>query len=180
MSEYDLGYYGDPGDSSASEEQQAQQQGPKWFRDYMANASKQMKSMEEELKALRSKDRQNALVEQFKAKGYAPGAATLYQGEPEQLDDWLKVHGDALAKLPSAPSEGGAGNGEEQPPQGPPASTVPAEGQEQMRLMQEAGTSGAAAPQGTEVELVNRLKQAGPDEFAKIMAANGNRYDWNR
>lgn len=179
MSEYGYGYNDYSEDPSGTgEPQQPNEQGPKWFRDYMGKVSGQLSELKAENDRLKTAQRQSQVAETLKAKGYAPNAAALYQGEPEKLDDWLKDYGQALAKLPAAPEGGEEGAGE-QPPAGPPASTVPAEGQAQMQTMQEAGTSGVAAPQGSEAELVSQFKNADPAEFAKIMRANGNQYDWS-
>jgi hypothetical protein len=150
-------------------------QGPAWFRSYMDKVSGQLKELQAENAALRQEKTRGTVEDTLKAKGYNPSAATLYTGEPSGLDDWLSTHGDALAKLPTASGEEPA----EPAPSGPPPTTVPAERQDQMRLMQEAGTSGIAAPQGAEAELVNALRNASPEEFAKLMKANGSAHDWS-
>lgn len=174
MSEYDFGggYEGDP--SGLGENVQGGQ-GPKWFRDYMDKVSGQLTDLKAENDRLKTAQRQTEVADTLKAKGYAPAGAALYSGEANGLDDWLKSHGAALAKLPAPQGE----EIEEQPPSGPPASTVSAEDQNQMARMQEAGTSGAANPQGTEAELVARLQSASKEEFANIMRAQGNAYDWS-
>lgn len=166
----------DDGAEGAGLGEGGQEQGPKWFRDYMANASKEMKSMSAELKALRADKAKGELSEKFRSEGIDPGALALYQGEPDQVDEWLKANKGFLAKLPPAPGEEET---ETETPSGPPASSVPPEQQDQMRQMQEAGTSGTAAPQGSEAELVASLEAAGPEEYARIMRAHGNRHDWS-
>lgn len=174
MSEYSFGDF-DPDDTSGAGEPQSGQQGPKWFRDYMDKVSGQLKAIQAENESLKAEKKTQAVAETLKAKGFAPQAAGLYTGEPDKLDEWLTANGGALAKLPTGEQQ----QGEEQAQQGPPASTVPADGQEQMRLMQEQGTQGVAPPAGTEVELAAALKAAQtPADFAKIMQSHGNRYDW--
>lgn len=176
MGEYDFGYDPTDGDPSDLGEAQAQQQGPKWFRDGLDKLSNQVNELKAENDRLKAAQVKNQVADALKAKGYAPAGASLYSGEPDKLDDWLGTHGAALAKLPTAPE---GGEEDEQPPAGPPASTVPADGQEQMQLMAEAGTSGAAAPQGTEAELVAQINGANSEEeFNKLMQANGSRYNW--
>ncbi|RKN35944.1 hypothetical protein [Streptomyces hoynatensis] len=151
--------------------------GPKWFRDYMDKVSEQLKDIKAENDRLKTQQRQQAVAEQLRAQGYNPAGASLFTGEPEQLNTWLEAHGDALARLPESPNEG-AQEEAPQAPSGPPQSTVPTALQEQMAAMAEAGTSGTAAPQGAEAELVNQLKNASPEEFARIMQANGSPFSW--
>ncbi|MFF4019996.1 hypothetical protein [Streptomyces sp. NPDC001843] len=152
-------------------------QGPKWFREYMDKVSGQLKAIQAENEALKAEKKQQAVADALKAKGYAPQAAGLFSGDPAQLDEWLTANGGALAKLPAAPGEGEPG---EQAPSGPPASTVPADGQEQMQRMQEQGTQGVAPPAGTDNEIAAALKAAGDYEaFAKLMQSHGSPYDWN-
>lgn len=175
MSEYGFGYE-DPDDMSGAGEQQSAQQGPKWFRDYMDKVSGQLKDLQAENDRLKQVQQRSELEKTFTAKGYAPAAAGLFSGDPAKLDEWLSANGAALAKLPAAPGEDGPG---EQAPPGPPASTVPADGQEQLQRMQEAGTSGTAAPQGTDAEIAAAIKAAStPEDFAKLMQSYGSPFDW--
>lgn len=177
MSEYDFGY--DETDDSTSDlgETGGSQQGPKWFREGLSKLSSQVQELKAENDRLKTQQRQSHVADALKAKGYAPQAAGLFTGEPEKLDEWLTANGAALAKLPPAPGEQDDGEGE---PAGPPASTVPADGQEQMRLMQEAGTSGVAPPQGSDKELAAAIAAAkSPEEFAQLMKAHGSPYDWS-
>lgn len=173
MSEYSFGY--NEGELNEPTQPESDNSTIKALRARAEADSKALEELREQVQTLQKETHQVKVADALKAKGYAPTAAGLYTGTPDKLDDWLGTHGAALAKV----SVEGQGQDGEQTPTGPPASTVPADGQEQMRLMQEAGTSGAAAPQGSEAELVNRLKQAGPDEYAQIMAANGSRFDWS-
>jgi hypothetical protein len=172
VSEYTFGDF-DPEMSGAGEPQIQEQQGPKWFRDYMDRVSGQLKDLQAENAAMKAEKARSEVADALKAKGYAPNAAELYQGTPDKLDDWLSAHGGALAKLAPEGQEQG-----EVTPQGPPPSTVSATDQAQMQRMQEAGTQGVLPPQGSEAELVQRLKTASPEEFAQIMRSHGSPHDW--
>jgi hypothetical protein len=174
VSEYSFGDF-EPGDMSGAGEPSGQEaQGPKWFRDYMDKVSGQLKDLKAENDRLQAEKKQQAVADALKAKGYAPQAAGLFTGEPAKLDEWLTANGGALAKLPE-----GEQQGEQQTHQGPPPSTVPADGQEQMQRMQEQGTQGVAPPAGTDNELAAALKAAQtPEQFAQLMQSHGNQYDW--
>ncbi|TXS35068.1 hypothetical protein [Streptomyces sp. t39] len=169
MSEYSFGY-DDSGEQPDLGEAGAGQQGPKWFRDGLDKLSNQVQELKAENDRLKAAQVKDQLKDALKAKGYDPAAAGLFAGTPDKLDDWLTAHGGALAKLPAEGQEQG-----EQAPAGPPASTVPADGQEQMQRMAEAGTQGVSAPQGSEAELVQRLRNASTEaEFNEIMRGAGN------
>lgn len=171
---YDYGY--DEPNSGAGEPDPTQ--GPKWFRDYMDKVSGQLAEVKAENDRLKMERRQATVAETLKAKGFAPNAATLYTGEPEKLDEWLGTHGDALAKLPTAPEEP---NGEPAPeaPSGPPETTVPADQQNQMKQFSEAG-QGAAPSGGSDKELAAAIASAkSRQEVNDLMARHGNPYDWN-
>lgn len=173
MSEYSFGV-ADPGNDPDLGET-GQSQGPKWFREGLDKLSSQVSELKAENDRLKAQQRQAEVADALKAKGYAPAAATLFTGEPAKLDDWLTANGGALAKLPQEGQEQG-----EQAPAGPPATTVPASGQEQMQRMQEQGTQGVAAPQGTDAEIAAALKAAqSPEDFAKLMQSYGSQFDWN-
>lgn len=178
MSEFEFGY-DDTGEVPGAGDQQSVEQGPKWFRQYMDKVSGQLNDLKAENDRLKAEKQRSELEKTFTAKGYAPQAAGLFTGDPAKLDEWLTANGAALAKLPAAPGEDGA-QGEQQTQQGPPASTVPAEGQAEMQRMQAQGTQGAAAPQGTDKEIAAALAAAGSyEDFAKLMQANGSPFDWN-
>jgi hypothetical protein len=175
VSEYSFGYDptdGDPSDLGETNDQT--QQGPKWFREGLAKLSGQVNELQAENKRLKEAQVRGEVENTLKAKGYAPQAAGLFTGTPDKLDEWLTANGGALAKLP----EGEQPQGEEAP-SGPPASTVPADGQAAMQRMQEQGTQGVAPPAGTDNELAAALKAAQtPEQFAQLMQSHGNRYDW--
>jgi hypothetical protein len=175
VSEYSFGSF-ETGETPDLGETGASEQGPKWFREGLAKLSSQVKELQAENEALKAQQKQKAVADALAAKGYAPQAAGLYQGDPEKLDEWLTANGGALAKLPQGEQQ----PGEQQAPQGPPPTTVPADGQEQMQRMQEMGTQGVAAPQGTDAEIAAALKAAqSPEDFAKLMQSHGNPFDWN-
>lgn len=177
MSEYSFGY--DPSDDPSDlGEAQNQSQGPKWFREGLDKLSSQVKELQAENDRLKTAQRQTEVANALKAKGYAPQAAGLYTGKPDQLDEWLTANGGALAKLPALPGEGEQ-PGEQQAPQGPPPTTVPADGQEQMQRMQEQGTQGVAPPQGTDKELAAAINACRTeDEYNALMKSHGSPYDW--
>lgn len=175
MSEYDFGY-DETGEQPDLGEASEQQQGPKWFREGLSKLSGQVQELKAENDRLKATQVKNQVADALKAKGYAPAAAGLYTGTPDKLDDWLTANGGALAKLP----EGEQQQGEVQTPQGPPASTVPASGQEQIQRMQEQGTQSVSAPQGTDAELAAAISAAKtPEEFAQLMQSHGSQFHWD-
>jgi hypothetical protein len=174
VSEYSFGY--DETDETSELGEIPEAQGPKALRDHLKQISSQLKELKADNDRLKAEKTRSELENTLKAKGYAPQAAGLFTGTPDKLDEWLTANGSALAKLPAAPGEDGQG---EQAPSGPPASTVPADGQEQMQRMQEQGTQGVAPPAGTDNEIAAALKAAqSPDDFAKLMQSHGNPFDW--
>lgn len=176
MSEYSFGY-DETGEEPGLGETQNQQQGPKWFREGLGKLSEQVKELQAENNRLKAAQQRAELEKTLTAKGYAPQAAGLYQGDPAGLDEWLTANGGALAKLPA--QQGEEGQPGEQAPSGPPPTTVPADGQEQMQRMQEMGTQGVAPPQGSDKELAAAIAAAKtPEEYAQIMKAHGSQFDW--
>ncbi|MEW2498370.1 hypothetical protein AB0942_33285 [Streptomyces nodosus] len=174
MSEYSFGY-DEAGEEPDLGETNDQPQGPKWFREGLAKLSGQVNELQAENKRLKAAQTRSELETTLKAKGYAPQAAGLFTGEPAKLDEWLTANSAALARLPEAEQPG-----EQQPPSGPPASTVPADGQAEMQRMQEQGTQGVAAPQGSDKELSAAIQAAQtPEELAKLMQSNGSPFSWS-
>ncbi|MET9385305.1 hypothetical protein ABZY09_30595 [Streptomyces sp. NPDC002928] len=172
--EYSFGGF-DPDDTSDLGETGDTQQGPKWFREGLSKLSSQVSELKAENDRLKAAQKQKAVADALTAKGYAPQAAGLFTGEPAQLDDWLTANGGALAKLPAGEQQQG-----EQAPSGPPASTVPADGQEQMQRMQEQGTQGVAPPQGSDNELAAAIAACQtPEQFEQLMKSHGSQYDWS-
>jgi hypothetical protein len=172
VSEYRFGndtpdFESDLGEAGAS-------QGPKWFREGLDKLSSQVQELKAENERLKAQQVKDEVANTLKAKGYAPAAAGLYTGTPDKLDDWLTANGGALARLaPEGEQQG------ELAPSGPPASTVPADGQEQMQRMMEQGTQNVAPPQGSDKEIAAALDAAQtPEEFAKLMRAHGSQYTW--
>jgi hypothetical protein len=174
MSEYGFGY-ADPDGTSDLGETQDQQQGPKWFREGLANLSNQVKELKAENDRLKAAQQREQIAAALKTKGFAPQAAGLYQGEPNGLDDWLTANAPALAKLPA---EGEQSSEQEQgAPQGPPPSIVTPESQAALARMQAMGAGGAAAPSGGEQETVSRLQSMeDPEQFAQFMREQGNKF----
>lgn len=181
MSEHSFGYY--DGDQDRGEGDQFTPQpesgGIKALRQKAEADSKALKEMKDQLAVLQAENQQAKVAEKLRQAGYDPGAAAFYQGEPTGVDDWLKTHGSLLAKPSGAPEQGAGQEGTEQP-QGPPATSVTPEGQEQMQRMQEAGTQGVAAPQGSDKELAAAIAACqNEEEFAKLMKSHGSTYDWS-
>lgn len=173
--EYSFGFEETDETSGLGETNSQTEQGPKWFREGLAKLSGQVNELKAENDRLKAAQTRSELESTLKAKGYAPQAAGLFTGTPDKLDEWLTANGGALAKLPDGEQQQG-----EQAPTGPPASTVPASGQEQMQRMQEQGTQGVAPPAGTDNELAAALKAAqSPEDFAKLMQSHGNQFDWS-
>jgi hypothetical protein len=173
VSEYSFGY-DDSGEEPGLGETQNQPQGPKWFREGLDKLSSQVQELKAENDRLKAAQQRSQVETKLRAQGYAPQAAGLFQGTPDKLDEWLTANGGALAKLPEGEQQPG-----EQAPSGPPASSVPADGQEQMQRMQEQGTQGVAPPQGSDKELAAALAACQTDEeFGKLMQSHGNPFDW--
>jgi hypothetical protein len=173
MSEYSFGYE-DPDLSPAGSEPQPNE-GPKWFREYMGKVSKQLDEIKAENASLKAEKQRDAVAESLKAKGYAPQAAGLYAGKPEGLDDWLTANAGALAKLPVAGGEESAGE-ELATPAGVPQSIVTPESQAELARMQAMGTSGVAAPQGSDKELAARIDAMDEPQFDEFMRSQNNRF----
>lgn len=176
MSEYSFGGF-DPDDmSGAGEPQSNEQQAPKWYRDRMDKVSEQLQALVDENNRLKAEKKQQAVADELRRKGYAPQAAGLFQGDPAKLDEWLTANGGALARIAAPEGEQQPG---EQAPSGPPPTTVPAAGQEQMQRMQEQGTQGVAPPQGSDKELSAAIAACQtPEEFEQLMKSHGSPYDW--
>ena len=175
MSEYDFSF-GDQGlGPTAGEQGQDGGQDGNGLRQYLKEISGQLKDLKAENDRLRDERRTTEVADALKAKGFAPHAAELYTGTPDKLDDWLGTHGAALAKLPA--------DGQEQQAEqlsGPPATVVPADGQAALQRMQEAGTQGASAPQGSDKELAAAIAACKTEEeYGQLMRAHGNQHEWN-
>jgi hypothetical protein len=144
------------------------EQGPKWFREQMAEVSGTLKELRAENERLKENQRQEQVAKTLTAKGYAPQAAGLYTGTPDKLDDWLSANGAALAKTGGEAVEQGQGV------QGTPASVVSPESQAAMQQMASAGVDGVAAISGDD-QLAARMEAANtPEEFNAIMREAGN------
>lgn len=148
---------------------------PKFYRDYMDKVSKQLQALQDKNDALEKVQNQQAVKDALTAKGYAPQAAGLYAGKPEGLDDWLTANAGALAKLPVAEGEEPAGE-ELVTPAGVPQSIVTPESQAELARMQAMGTSGVAAPQGSDKELAARIDAMDEPQFDEFMRSQNNRF----
>jgi hypothetical protein len=175
LSEY--GFDFDNGeDAGLGESEQAK--GPKWFREGLEKLSSQNKELRDKIHAMEAEKAKAGMSDTLKAAGVDPGAAALYQGEPDKVDDWLNANKAWLKPLETSgePQQ----EEQEQAPQGPPASTVPAEGQEQMQRMQAAGAQGVAPPQGSDKETAAAIAALNsPEDLANFMRSQGNPFDWS-
>jgi hypothetical protein len=145
------------------------EQGPKWFREQMAEVSGTLKELRAENERLKENQRQEQVAKKLTAQGYAPQAAGLYTGTPDKLDDWLSANGAALAKTGGeAAAEQGQGV------QGTPATVVSPESQAAMQQMASAGVDGVAAISGDD-QITARMNAANTEEeFKAIMREAGN------
>lgn len=184
LSEYTFGEMsysgGQPGEGQESGYGAGQQeQSPKWFRDYMAQAQQQNKALMDQVQALTAEKRQTELADSFEAKGYHRSVASLYSGDPDKVDEWLGAHGNALARV--------SGQQDQRPPgdTGPAgaaqAPAVPPSVQADLQRMQQMGPAGANAPGGSsDDDLAAALAATtNPDEFLQVAKAHGWQYGAN-
>lgn len=182
MSEYtfgDMSYSGgQPSDGQQSGAGAGQEQSPKWFRDYMAQAKQQNDTLAAQLQQLTAEKRQSELASAFEAKGFYRSAAALYQGEPDKVDEWLSAHGDALAKRDGTAPQPIRPPGEMPPAAQPSAPVVPPSLQADMQKMQQQGLPTATAAQsGSDDDLAAALRATNnPEEFQQVAAAHGWQY----
>lgn len=182
MSEYtfgDMSYSGgQPTDGQHSGMGEGQEpQAPKWFREYMTQAKQANDSLRAQVESLTAEKRATEIGNAFEAKGYARGAAALYQGEPDKVDEWLSAHGDALARV-GQQSQDQRPPGE-MPPAQPGASVVPSSVQADLQKMQQMGQqNGIATPQAnSDDDLAAALRATtNPDEFFQVAKAHGWQY----
>lgn len=163
MSDYGFGV-----DDELNEPQDQGAKEPKWFRDRMDKVSEQMKVLQQRNEALEAAQRQTQVAEALTAQGYAPTAAQLFTGKPEELTDWLGTYGAALAKADASGAEQGQGA------QGTPQTVVSPESQAAMQQMASAGVDGAAAVSGDDQILARMNAATSEEEFNAIMRENGN------
>jgi hypothetical protein len=182
MSEYtfgDMSYSGgqpgegqDPGYGQG----QQQEQSPKWFRDYMAQAKAQNDALQSQIQSLTAEKRQAEIATAFEEKGYARAAAALYQGEPDKVDEWLSAHGAALARNADTQQQGTRPPGEMAPPQ-QSAPVMPPSAQADLQKMQQMGQGGAVMDANSDDDLANALRATTtPEEFQQVAAAHGWQY----
>lgn len=174
-----FGYYtgdNDGQDDLALQQQQAAQQqgqapaGRNPLRDHLKSLEEKAKAQDALIQQLLAESHRAKVADALEAKGYDRGAAALYQGAPDKVDDWLNTAGTFLAKKPETQQGTGAGQ------QGTPASTVDAAGQAQLQTMQQAGQN-AAGPQGSDAEQAAAIAALGDGAaLTAYLAANGNQY----
>jgi hypothetical protein len=144
---------------------------PKWYRERMDKVSEQMRSMKDELEAMRAERTHRLVAEKLTAAGFAPGAAALFTGDPEKVDDWLTANGGFLARE-GAPGAEAQQQGT-QVPAGPPPTTVSPQDQAALTQMQQA--SGTVPSGGTNTELQAQLLQCKTEaELSAFLAQHGN------
>lgn len=177
-----MGYYDGDQYQDLDDQGQQYQQGPgpgqvqkNPLRDHLKKVEDQNAELQKQLSSLLARQRQNDVADALQAKGYDRAAATLYQGDPAKLDEWLATAAPLLAKQPTPmQGDGAAGQGTQAP-----ASTVPADGQAALQQLQQAGSQ-AAPPQGSEAEQIAAMNSA--DDPAKLMQylqSQGNPHFWN-
>lgn len=171
----DMGYYGSPEEGNPFEAEQQVQQPPKWYREAMKNTGETIAGLRDEIAALKAENTRMKVGDLLESKGFARSAAALYAGDAEKLDDWLSAHGGSLARTGGATQT--EVSAQETVPSGPPATTVPLEGQQQMQQMQTAGNGGQVSA-GSDAELAAALAAAtNPGDFQRIAQANGWQYN---
>lgn len=163
---------GNPEDGQNSGYGDNQEREPKWFRSYMDKANQQIAELNSKLEAAAAKERQQEIAAAFVEKGYAPGAAALYQGQPDQVDAWLEQHGAALART-----------GQQQQDTRPPGDVAPqqpgldASAQANLQKMQQAGMGSTAPGGSSDDDLAAALRATNsPEEFVKVAQAHGWQY----
>lgn len=144
------------------------EQGPKWFREQMAEVSGTLKELRAENERLKESQRREQVASALAAQGYAPQAAGLYTGSPDKLDDWLTANAAALAKTGGEAAEQGQGV------QGTPQTVVSPESQAAMQQMASAGVDGVAATSGEDQILARMNAASSEEEFNAIMREAGN------
>lgn len=165
MSDYGFGV-----DDELNEPQDQGAKEPKWFRDRMDKVSDQMKALQKRNEDLEAAQRQTQVKEALTAQGYAPTAAQLFTGKPEELTDWLGTYGAALAKADASGAEQGQGA------QGTPQTVVSPESQAAMQQMAAAGQDGAAALAGDEQLAARLLAAKDETELNAILKGEGSKY----
>lgn len=144
----------------------------KFLRERGDAAIQANKALEDRVKQLEQVARQATIGQLFEAKGYDRGAAALYQGEPDKLDEWLGANGAYLARTgqQQAPAPQGQPAG--------PATTVPPSAQADLMKMQQAGAAGSTFNQGSDDELAAALRATqSPEEFVQVAQAAGWQYN---
>lgn len=143
----------------------------KFLRERGDAAIQALKAQEDRIKQLEQVARQATVGQLFEAKGYDRGAAALYNGDPDKLDEWLGTNGAYIAKV------GGQQAAPQGQQQGIPATTVPPSAQADLMKMQQAGATGSTFNQGSDDELAAALAATQtPEQFVQVAQANGWQY----
>lgn len=175
-----FGYYtGDQGQEAADDlnlqQQQGQQQGQpqqggNGLRQYIASLEAKTEEQGKLLQQLVKDSQRNKVADTLEAKGYDRGAAALYNGDPEKVDEWLNAAGSLLAKRPNPEGQGGGAGA------GQPNTTVDQNGQAQLQAFQQAGQQGAP-PQGSDKEQAAVIAAFDdPEKMNAYLAAQGNQF----
>ena len=172
MSDMGFGYNSYPDPDDPSQMQQSADKTPQWFRDKLEADSKALKEMREQMDQLRAENRQVKVAREFESRGYAPGAAAFYNGDPDKVDDWLTTNGSYLVK------QDGMSAAQQNLANGTPASTIPTEGQAGIQRMTNAGNSGQEVTlTGDDAIAAALAATKTPEEFQAVARANGWNYD---
>lgn len=169
MTEQGFGYYGQQNEGNPFEQQEETpvQQPPGWYRQAMDKMGEQQRELRAQIEALTAENNRNKVADVLESKGFARSAAALYSGGPDKVDEWLTQHGASLARAEGTPAA---------PPvqqSGPPQSTVPAEGQQAMQQMADAGAGGVVS-MSSDDDIAAALRASGsPEDFEKIAQAYG-------
>lgn len=154
----------------------AEQQGPAWFRTYMDAQAQTVKQMAEQIAQLTAERRAAEIGRAFEAEGVNPAAASLYQGDPAKLGEWLSANKAFLAPAQAQPNQQQTGQpaGQQPAEAGQP---VPPATQEALTRMQQAGTGAVVTQQGSDQELAAALNSASsPADLVQLMQAHGWQY----
>jgi hypothetical protein len=173
MSDMGFSYNGyPPQDDPAQTQEPDPSKAPGWYRDKMEKDSKALADMRAEIDALRAESRQSKVTQELVARGYAPGAAALYNGDPDKVEDWLTANAAYLVKTEPQSYAQQTAQG------GAPASTVSTNSQETQQRMNAAGVDGNGQVLSGDDAIAAALRATNtPEEFQQVARAHGWNYD---
>lgn len=175
MSDMGFSYngYPDQGDPAQTQEPgTSQEKVPGWYREKMEKDSKALADMRAELDALRAESSRSKVAQKLEAQGYAPGAASLYTGDPDKVDDWLAANSAYLVKTETPSYAQHTAQG------GTPPSTVAADSQGMIQQMNAAGVDGNGQLLTGDDAIAAALRATKtPEEFQQVARAHGWNYD---